>query len=580
MSRFWTPLRRVRTQVFFTISNFSFKQKVIFVVLAIGMSFGAIGSLVFVSKTYSVTVPAFGGTYTEGVVGTPRFINPVLATSTVDQDLSRLAYAGLIKKDGESYTGVLAERYEISDDGTTYTFTLRNDTTFHDGAPVTAHDVVFTIETIQNSSTKSPLRPEWLGVTLTALDDTTVQFVLDMPYAGFLDNAMVGIIPQHIWETVAPDQMSFSDVNIRPIGAGAYQFSGLKKSRSGIPTEIDLKPFKDYAEGRPYLKNIHIKFYANNQELVSAFSKGSISGIYTTTPADLEQTINVEKKSITVHTAPLPRVFSLFFNTGTNEAFLRQEVLRAIELAIPKEAMVKHLYSDYGTPLCGPLPPEAIGYQACSPEDLIQQDRITASRESLGKAGYTYDEASGFMERNGTPFAFSIATVNTPEMKEAAEFIQESLLSAGMNVQLQIFEPGNFDQDVIRPRNYEMLLFGQIIEHDSDLAALWHSNGRNDPGLNIGLYTNAAADTILDDSIRTADVEVRKQQYSELYEEFSKQIPALFLYSPEAAYITASNIEGIDFDHLTDASERFRDVGTWYKRTERLWNIFITNKHY
>lgn len=580
MSRFWTSLRRVRTQVFFTISNFSFRQKLIFVLLAIGMSFGAIGSLVFVSNAYSVTVPASGGTYSEGVVGTPRFINPILATSTVDQDIARLAYAGLIKKDGESYSGVLAENYQMSEDGKVYTFILRDNLTFHDGAPVTAHDVVFTIETIQNSSTKSPLRPEWLGVRTTAIDDRTVEFMLDTPYAGFLDNATVGILPAHIWETITPDQMTFSDVNIRPIGAGAYQFSALKKNRAGIPTEIDFKPFKQYAEGKPYIKNIFIKFYANNQELVSAFSRGKIDGMYTAMPAELEETIDLEKKSISTQTATLPRVFSLFFNTGANEAFLRQEVLRAIELAIPKEALVKHLYNDFATPLCGPLPPRAIGYQACSQEDLVQQDRIAASQASLARAGYTYDETSGFMEKNGAPFAFSIATVNTPEMKEAAEFIQESLLAAGMNVQLQIFEPGNFDQDVIRPRNYEMLLFGQVIEHDSDLAALWHSSGRNDPGLNIGLYTNAAVDGLLDDIVRTSEAENRKELYTELYDEFSKQIPAIFLYSPEAAYITSSTVQGIDFDHLTDASDRFRDVGTWYKRTERLWNIFITNKHY
>src|SRR5690606_32882866 len=123
-----------------------------------------------------------------GLIGSPRFINPLLATSDTDKDLTALIYSGLLRigPDG-SLIPDLAESYEISDDGLTYTFTLKPNLTWHDGRKLTARDIVFTVNLAQNENTRSVKRPIWDGVTVEQSGEKTIIFRLNQPYAPFLE---------------------------------------------------------------------------------------------------------------------------------------------------------------------------------------------------------------------------------------------------------------------------------------------------------------------------------------------------------------------------------------------------------
>src|SRR3989344_4632334 len=129
--------------------------------LSILLAISTLALLAGLNSAVSVTVPAPGGELVEGEVGSARFINPILTISQADEDISRLAYSGLTRTLPDGTVPDLAESYEISEDGTTYTFTLRESATFHDGTPVTAEDVLFTIAAAQNPDIKSPRRADW-----------------------------------------------------------------------------------------------------------------------------------------------------------------------------------------------------------------------------------------------------------------------------------------------------------------------------------------------------------------------------------------------------------------------------------
>src|SRR3989338_3712877 len=153
---------------------------------SIVMGVSAFVLLGVLNANVTTTIPSAGGSLTEGVVGTTRFINPLLAQSDPDRDLTKLVYSGLMRATPNNhFIKDLAADVSISEDGTTYTFILRDDAMFHDGTLVSADDVVFTIMMAQNPDVKSQRRADWEGVAAETVDVKTVRITLPHPYAPF-----------------------------------------------------------------------------------------------------------------------------------------------------------------------------------------------------------------------------------------------------------------------------------------------------------------------------------------------------------------------------------------------------------
>lgn len=190
-------------------------------------------------------VPAYGGTYSEALVGQPQFINPILAVSDVDRDLSKLVYSGLVGYDEDGNLVMdLAESYSTKD-GKEYIFKLRRNVFWHDGKPFNVDDVVFTVNAILNPDYGSPLRSVWQGVKVEKIDDYTVKFILDNPYAMFLETLTVGILPRHIWESMNPKNIILSPINLTPVGTGPFKVDKIIKSKLGYIKSIRLSAFDD-----------------------------------------------------------------------------------------------------------------------------------------------------------------------------------------------------------------------------------------------------------------------------------------------------------------------------------------------
>lgn len=187
--------------------------------------FLVIGSLIFTiyhfNNSNSTITATRGGTITEAVLGTPRFVNPVLANTRADQDVTSLVYSGLLKisEDG-GLTPDLASDITVSEDGLTYNIQLKDNVYFHDGVKLTAEDVVFTIQLAQDPDLKSPIRGNWSGVTLESVGEFELNLILEEPYAPFMENFTLGIMPAHLWSTLPVEQLPFSQLNTEPIGTG------------------------------------------------------------------------------------------------------------------------------------------------------------------------------------------------------------------------------------------------------------------------------------------------------------------------------------------------------------------------
>lgn len=566
-----------KKEVNLAFSSFSKKEWIIFSGFLLVLVISTLGILQSINKSFITKVPMRGGTISEGIVGTPRFINPVLANSPADLDLTNLIYSGLMRKDSDStLIPDLAEKVEISPDGLNYTFTLKDKIYFHDGQPVTADDVIFTINKARDPVIKSPRSANWNGATLTKINARNIKFTLKQPFASFLENTTLGILPSHIWEN---SPIELNEANVNPVGSGPYQVSKVNKQSNGIIDYYELSQFNKFALGKPYIKTMVLRFYPNESSLISALLGGEIEQVGSITPTNAEI---LKEKEYRIESVVLPRIFGLFFNQNQNQIFTDKNIIKAIDQAVDKDRIVREVLLGYGVAIDDPIPPNMIAYQKLSEKSKsTREERLTLVQEILAKDGWKKN-ADGFLEKTINEnkkkttalLEFSISTGNAPELAKSAELIKQDLESIGMKVEVKTFEVGNLNQGVIRPRKYDVLLFGQIINHESDLFAFWHSSQRKDPGLNVAMYTNAKVDKILEDAFVVIDEKERIKKYSQFEDEIKKDMPAVFLYSPSFIYVVSKDNKGLEIDHLTSPQDRFLNGYEWYKEVDNVWKIF------
>jgi peptide/nickel transport system substrate-binding protein len=310
------------------VKNFRPAEKIAFYTFAVLMTISSIYLLFEVNKAFLMEVPTYGGSFTEGVIGSPRFINPVLAISDTDKDLTSLIYAGLLKSTPEGkFVPDLAESYSVSEDGLTYHIVIKENALFQDGKRVTTDDVIFTIDKALDSVIKSPRRLSWDGVSIQKISDREIDFTLKKPYAPFAEALTMGILPRHIWQDATSEEFPFSEYNVNPVGAGPYKVEGVKRNNAGILTSLTLSSSHNYALGRPKIDGITFKFYQNENDLLKAYESGEVESVYGMRSEALAE---IEKNKKVLHDSSLPRIFGIFFNQSVATVFLFSCILAPV----------------------------------------------------------------------------------------------------------------------------------------------------------------------------------------------------------------------------------------------------------
>lgn len=514
----------------------------------------------------TVAVPKAGGEYTEGIAAQPRYINPILSqTSEADADLSQLVYSGLFGYDvNGNITKRLAADWNVSEDGKVYNVTLRQGIKWHDGEEVMADDVLFTVLAIQDPIYKSPLRPNWISVEVASTDRYTVTFTLKKPYFGFLENLTVGILPKHIWENIAPENFLLADYNLAPIGSGPYRFFNSEKDSSGNMLSYELRAFNDYFDGAPYISKIVFHFYPDEAYLIDAYNRKEIMGINSLTPESLAKL--EERKSTRVYEIAIPRVFAVFFNVTKNAALAYDEVREALGYATDREAIVREVLSGKGQPAYSALLPFMTGY---APDLNLPYFDLDKANALLDEKGWKRGE-DGVRAKGGDVFQIEIAVPDWSELVKTADILKAEWERAGARVNIKVLSAADIQRDVIRPREYEALLFGEAAMVDSDPYSFWHSTQKRDPGLNLALFDNKDADDILTALREELNQEKRMEKYRAFQEILYKENPAVFIYTPSYLYVVNNAVKGIDVKSMNMRFFRFSNVKNWYINTKRV----------
>ena len=534
-----------------------------------------------INDHFMVDVPDQGGTLSEGIIGTPRFVNPLLAVSDADRDITKLVYRGLMKKDA---TGALvpdiAKSYVVSDDGLTYTFTLGK-SVFQDGTPVTADDVFFTIQSAHDPLLKSAERVKWEGVQAKVVDPQTISFTLKDSYAPFLENTILGILPKHIWSKIPYENWSYSDHNTKTaIGNGFYKIATISQNTSGIPDSYTLSLVKPKEGVSPKIDAIKLSFYANENDLVSAYENGDIDTLGGIDPDDAQK---LHARGATILSTPLPRVFGLFFNQSQAKIFTDSAVRKAISLAINKDTIVTEVLKQYGTPDDGPVPNNTKESDAAN-DATPSVSNPKLARAILEKAGWKLGDDGIYTKqtkKDTERLSFEIATNDTPELTKTVNLIKNDLQAVGIEAIPKVYENGSLNQDIIRPRKFQALFFGEVVVNQSNIYAFWHSSQIKYPGLNITGYANSKVDKLLENGLSTLDTDKEQADYAAFSNEINNDIPAVFVYSPAYIYAVRPTDTGITLGAITTPEDRFANITNWYLATDHVWKIFarknITN---
>lgn len=548
------------------------KEKLLFGFFFLLFLIASIGLLITLDKKYSISLPYPGGSLKEGIVGNPSMINPLLAISDVDRDLVNLIYAGLMRSDGKGgLKPELASHYEISEDGLIYTFWLREGLAWHDGMPLTADDVIFTIEATKNIGVRSPKRANWEGVEIEKIDANTIQFILKKPYAPFLENTKLGIMPKHLWGKLPSREFNLTELNIKPVGAGPYRIDSLTKGANGVIMGLHLKAFQNYKPEKPLIKKIALLFYSGERDLLAAYKKATITSM-NLVPKSGDGLFITNNEAL--YRTALPQIFGIFFNQSKSSVLADITVRRALEAALDREKIIREVFGGNALAQSTPIFPSGEqGMATTSPkskEEIIQM---------LREAGWEKKEDGTFekKEKKKDPvlLTFTLTTSDNPALVSTAKIVQNVWQDIGIKVDLAIFELGGLEQDIIRPREYEALLFGQVVGFNPDPFAFWHSSQINDPGLNVALYANTKVDRLLEEARTIIDDKERQEKYNAFQKEIIKELPAIFLYSPTYLYLMPDDIHGIDLQRITIGAERFSNIENWYKHTQNIWKIFL-----
>ena len=559
------------------LRSFTIAEKAVFYFFVTLFILSGINILWQVNSAFLVEVPTNGGILREGVVGNPRFINPVLAISEADKNLVTLIYSGLVRITPEgNVENDLADKLTISDDRLTYTVQIAEGARFHDGTPVTADDVIFTIDKIVDPSIKSPKRGNWEGVAVEKVDERTATFTLRQAYTPFIYNLAIGILPKNIWKNVSNDEFSFSQFNTLPIGSGPYKVDLVERNSGGIPNFYQLVPFENIFSQAPFIKNLVFKFYPSETALIEAYNGGEVESLGGISP---ENTLGLETGNSRIISSPLRRVLAVFFNQSQSKVILNKEVRQAINLVSPKEEIVEKVLGGYGTAIDSPLPAGIYSWTSSSANKLSFDERLVVAKELLAKAGWQPSKETGILEKKSKSdtmtLSFSISTGDAPELRAVASELVSAWKKLGAQVNVLVFETGDLNQNVIRPRNFDALLFGEVVGRDTDLYPFWHSSQRTDPGLNIALYANSRADKFLENARSASDPEVIEKNYKQFVDELRADVPAIFLYTPGFLYVVPKKMEMINLGSLTVPQDRFLGVRDWFIETDRVWKIFV-----
>ncbi len=522
------------------------------VVLAIGVQ------AYYSGKAYVTDAPASGGTYAEAVVGAIRTLNPLYASTEAELSAKKLIFSSLYDYDDKGFLRQdVAAGFSVDETGKVYTVKIRQDVKWHDGVKLTANDIMFTIGLIKNPAVRSSLNASWRDIAVAVVDDQTVRFTLPAAYAPFRHALTFAILPKHILGSVVPSVLRENTFSIAPVGSGPFSFQLLQTvNESKQEKVVHLNSYSGYHRGAPKLARFEIHGYSDIDEMKRALDKGEVNGASEIIDPDMVRL----GSQYNVKHAPLGRGAYLLFNL--QDGLLNQiELRKALQLGTDTAALLE-VVGNGATPLDTPF----INGQITGEAIVKPKYSLDGAAKLLDQAGWIMK--NGVREKAGIPLNIIVTTSKNILYSRVLDELKQQWSKIGVRVEARIIDESvgtvSLVSDILRPRDYQVLIREMDIGADPDVYAYWHSSQTGSDGLNFSGYKNPLADDNLSSARSRLDVNLRNIKYRAFINQWLSDVPAIGLYQPSISYVSHNKLTSFDSKvNLPAAVDRYSNIIYW-----------------
>lgn len=495
------------------------------------------------SQSYSVQAYVDGGTYIEATTGRVSTLNPLFATTNSEKVLSKLMFATLSTIDYSGHVGLgLAASIVPDEEGKVWAVTIKDGLKWSDGEPITLDDVIYTINLAKDPTINTAYSSNFAGVTVERSEETLL-FALPSAYADFDSALNIPILPSHILGNVSSGQLLEHSFSTNPVTSGAFTFNAMQNVSGDGEKIVYLAANPYYYKSAPMLNSFAIHTYASAEDIVAALSTGEV-----TATAELSAVYRNQLPDELIYekqTAIASGVFA-FLNTTSpllNNVSVRQAIQKGINIQDVRSVL------GYEYPLDYPILSSEIEISEYPALPAYDPEAAKAAIAAAGVAGQT----------------LSLATTNSGYFPELAEVLKQQLENLGFVVDLSISAPGQeFFVNVIRQRNYDILLYEVELGADPDLFAYYHSSQASNSGLNLSNYANALVDDLIVGARSSMDSAARSSKYETFLRRWVNDVPAIGIYQASLVYYFNRNVRSFsEEDRLIYPTDRFVDVEYW-----------------
>ena len=539
----------------------------------------------------SIPGPIESRPYREGMVGHPISISPLTARNQADRDLVALIFSGLVRNgpDG-SIVPDLAGSWTVDPTGAIWTFELRPEARWQDGAPVTAEDVAFTIRTLQDPSYTGPAAGSWQDVTVRTVGAQTVVFTLSTPLGGFLQAATQRIAPAHILAGVPVDQLADDPFGRRPVGSGPFALVRLDGSTAELRPASGVGTAETYPSDPsglasdslataaptirpsvpvPHLTGIEFRFFDDSDALLAAYRQGDLDGASGLSPAVIGDLASATGSRILRY--PGSTLTAVLFNLRPDQYwFASARVRTALLEAIDRPALIESAFAMTASAASGLIPPTSVLFDPAAAE-AVAYDR-TAAQKALKGAGWSKVDNAWRRPTSKKPFTFDLLSpdaASNPAAFAAAEAVARDWKRIGLQVTHVALPPGEFVTERLATGTFTVAVADVTVGLDPDLYPLLASSQTRTGGSNVIGLQDPALDSLLVTARTPGTAAARSAAYSALQVQLDKGRYLLPLAFADESIVVRDTLEGPVLRQVADPSDRFWDVLTWRLAADR-----------
>jgi len=469
-----------------------------------------------------------GGTLSYGEYGRPATLDPITSNEMISLRLTELIFNGLVGiNEKQEIVPELAEKWDRSPDGRTYTFYLRKDVTWHpkegeEPKPFTADDVVFTYKIMMHPKTITPLKVRYEFIeSVEKIDDYTVKFTLKRPVLNALAKFSFKVIPRH-----GPDNplyLTRDDHYVQdPIGTGPYLLKNITAER-----EIILTANENYFKGRPHIDKFIAKPFADQNIMTQALMFNAIDMIVLVNSRDIPE-IQGDKRFILEPYNALS--YSFFGYNVRNPLLADKRVRKAFTYAVNRQEMLDSFFGGQGTVISGPFAPGSWAYNLDVQPLPFDPEKAKAL---LQEAGFI-PGADGILQKDGKRLALSLKVPIEKEseaVKRVVLAFKNYLKNIGVDINVEFEEWQAWKEDVFLEHDFDVIFASWVFDDSADISSLFHSGEIGAWKNNFGGYSNPEVDGLINESKLTLDHEKRRTINRKLHAMLADENPYTFLWT-------------------------------------------------